>query len=168
MVNPRSSVGLLLIESSAFSTPLGVDDDHVVDGCAWLAEEVRKWLPGGEVAIVFPTDDELTPWARGIRGRLSYIGVPTSDKDRLAAEPRRTRMLWHVHADHSSRAEDYRFTVRPDRVDSVVVPLGEIVPWQTVASRVIEYASVMGVHSTYDTKLQDFDAFGVAQDEEPF
>jgi len=168
MVNPRRSVGLLLIESSAFSTPLGVDDDHVVDGCAWLAEEVRKWLPGGEIVVVFPPDAELTPWARGIQARLQFVGVPTSDKDRLAAEPRRTRMLWHVHADLSSRAEVFRFTVRPDRVDSVVVPLGEIIPWQTVASRVVEYAGVMSARSTYGTKLQDFDLFGVALDVEPF
>lgn len=165
MVTPRRSVGVLLVESSAFSTPLGVDDDHVVDGCAWLAEEVRKWLPGGEMVVVFPPDSELTPWARGVQARLHYIGVPTSDKDRLAAEPRRTRMLWFVHADLGASEDDYRFSVRPDRVDSVVVPLGEIIPWQTVASRVVEYAGVMSASSSGN---RDFDSYGLAEDVEPF
>lgn len=164
-MSPRRSVGLLLVESSAFSTPLDVDDDHVVDGCAWLAEEVRRWLPGGEVVVVFPPDSELTPWARGVQARLQYIGVPTGDRDRLAADPRRTRMLFHVHADLSSRAEDFRFSVRPDRVVSVVVPLGEIIPWETVASRVVEYAGVM---STSSSGNRDFDTYGLAEDVEPF
>lgn len=170
MTKPRRSIGLLLIESSAFASPFTIDDDHVVDGLAWLHEQLRRWLPGGEMTVVFPDDGVLSPWSRGIQARLHYVGVPTTSREGLAGDPRRTRMLWHVHSDGSSNDEDFRFSVRPDRVREVVVPLGEVVPWEVVANLVVEYAGVMSTRSTFDdSKLRDFDTYGLAEDEpEPF
>jgi len=163
MVAPPRSLGLLLVASSAFSTPLAVGDDHVVDGCAWLAEEMRKWLPGGEVVVVFPPDSELTPWARGIQARLSYIGILISDKKLLAAEPRRTGRCGSS-TQTSALPATTTASRCPDRVDTVV-PLGEIIPWEAVASRVVEYAGVMSASSSGN---RNFDSYGLAEDVELF
>lgn len=140
------SVGLLVVESSAFSSPFE-DIDHVVDRCAWLDYEVRKWLPGGDMIALFPPDDALSDWARSAQGRLAYIGVRTSTRRGIRLDRLRTRMLWHLHSAHE-QASRYRLDVAADRYHRIHVPITEVVPWERVATNVAEYAALMAFPDT--------------------
>lgn len=153
-------MGLLVIESSAFSSPFA-DVDHVVDGAAWLDYEIRKWLPGGHMIVLFPPDDALSDWARSVQGRLQYIGVRTSTRRGIRLDRLRTRMLWHLHSAHEQAAR-YRLDVVADRYHRIHVPITEVVPWERVAQGVAEYAALMAFPSTPE------ETPAVLEDEEPF
>lgn len=162
------SPGIVLIDSSAFATPFVTDDDHIVDRCAWLAYEVLKWLPGADVLFVFPPDVALSLWSRGIQGRLAYIGVRPTTKPAIVADGLRTRIMWHVFADAEGRSGRYEFGIHADRVRKFPIPLGEVVPWETIANAVIEHAAIMAIPSRTGDKPRDFDSYGIPEDEEPF
>ena len=154
------SVGLLVIESSAFSSPFA-DVDHVVDGAAWLDYEVKKWLPGGDTIVLFPPDDALSDWARSVQGRLQYIGVRTSTRRGIRLDRLRTRMLWHLHSAHEQAAR-YRLDVVADRYHRIHVPITEVVSWERVAQGVAEYAALMAFPNTPEEPTL------ALEDEEPF
>lgn len=153
------SVGLVVIESSACSSPFE-DIDHVVDRCAWLAYEIKKWLPGGDMIVSFPPDDALSDWARSVQSRLAYIGVRTSTRRGIRLDRLRTRMLWHLHSAHEQAAR-YRLDVIADRHHRIHVPITEVVPWERVAQGVAEYAALMAYPSTPEEPSQ------MLRDEEP-
>lgn len=154
------SVGLVVIESSAFSSPFE-DIDHVVDGAAWLDYEIKKWLPGAGMIVLFPPDDALSEWARSVQDRLQYIGVRTSTRHGIRLDRLRTRMLWHLHADHEQAAR-YRLDVVADRYHRIHVPISEVVSWERIATNVAEYAALLAFPTTpVEPPL-------ILEDEEPF
>jgi len=105
-------------------------------------------------------------------GTVSTFLVPLTSTRGAArdAVPARTRQLFHVRSEGLSRpAGHFEFALDADRVREFVVPLGELPQWEIICAAILEYAATMafpvGVYA--DEDHQDFDAFGVAEDEEP-
>lgn len=164
---------MILIEASAIATPLVAEPDAAFAGLHWLSQEVGKYLPRASVIVLFPREEAIAPWARLLRNRMDFVGLrPSTREDAQHVEPARTRQLWHVRSEGLARPEGhFHFDLKPDRVREFVVPLGELPPWETIAAAVIDYAATMafpvGVYADED-RHQDFDSFGIAEDEEPF
>lgn len=130
--------GALIIDSAVLANPL-LDADSVVDRTAWLAYEIRKWIPGAQTLIAAPWDDTSSSYALWISARCVGVGVETV---RVApgVPVERSRYVWHLVSEMSPAA---RMPMRADRVRRFVVPIEDEPPWDAVHRALVEYGALM-------------------------